>query len=349
MLDSDIYRNDLKKAFVSIPDYSELKGKSFFITGSNGLICSAVIDLLIALNLEKGLNICLYLGTRNIVRTKELFCSDEYDFVKPVVYDATEEFAFDKNVDYYIHGAGLASPNLYISNPVDTMNTTFYGLDQILKKAMKNKARVLFISSSEIYGKLNNSAPIFEHQIGEMDLLNPRSSYGMAKRAAETLCASYKQQYGSDVVIVRPGHIYGPTATRKDIRVSSDFMYKAAEGFDLFLKSKGEQLRSYCYCLDCASSVITVLLKGKSGEAYNISNPGSVVSIAEMAQSFADEAGVRLVFDCPTETEKKAFNPMMNASLDSEKIEKLGWKPAFSKQEGFKSSIAICKELISYE
>ena len=68
------------------------------------------------------------------------------------------------------------------------------------------------------------------------------------------------------VSIVRPGHIYGPTATRKDNRVSTAFAYNASDGKDIIMKSDGAQIRSYCYMLDCASAILYVLLKGKKGK-----------------------------------------------------------------------------------
>lgn len=344
MISSDIYKKDLIKAISSIPDIKALKDKSIFITGCNGLICSAIVDLLIISNYEQKLNLNLYLGTRNREKTATLFDVENNPFIKLVDYDATKEVIFDEQVDYFIHGASNASPELYVSYPVDTMVSNLFGLQQLLDKAVKQKARVLYISSSEVYGKLATSEPIKEDAVGSIELLNPRSSYGMSKRAAETLCSCYKQQYNTDFVIVRPGHIYGPTATKKDNRVSSDFMYKAYNGEDLVLKSKGEQFRSYCYCVDCASAILSVLLNGISGEAYNISNPNSIINIAQMAQFFAEYSGVKLRFELPKDEEKKAFNPMNNSSLNSDKLESIGWSPAFSKAEGFEHSIKILRE-----
>ena len=252
---------------------------------------------------------------------------------------------FDEKIDYFIHGASPASPDLFVKTPVDTMLSNIFGLKEILDKAVQCNARTLYISSSEVYGKIQTTEPIKENACGSIDILNSRSSYGQSKRAAETLCASYISQYNSDIVIVRPGHIYGPTANRTDNRVSSSFMYDAFDGKDLILKSKGEQLRSYTYCLDCASAILYVLLKGENGQAYNISNPNSICSIADMAKAFAKYSGVNLRFELPAEEEKKAFNPMNNSSLDSTKLEALGWKPAFTKEEGFEHSIKILKEI----
>ena len=115
-------------------------------------------------------------------------------------------------------------------------------------------------------------------------MLNPRNSYSISKCAAETLCASYYDEYGVDSVIIRPGHIYGPTAQETDNRVSSAWAYCVARGKDIVMKSDGSQIRSYCYCLDSASAILKVMLKGSPVKAYNISNPTSIISIKQMAE-----------------------------------------------------------------
>ncbi|WP_230687693.1 NAD-dependent epimerase/dehydratase family protein, partial [Streptococcus pneumoniae] len=82
--------------------------------------------------------------------------------------------------------------------------------------------------------------------------MSVRSSYASSKRATETLCVSFASEYGIKIMIVRPGHIYGPSAKDSDNRVSSFFMTEAIAGRDIVIKSTGSQLRSYCYSLDCA-------------------------------------------------------------------------------------------------
>ena len=96
---------------------------------------------------------------------------------------------------------------------------------QNLRICNSDKAKLLYVSTSEIYGILEIAEPIKESNIGTMDILSSRSCYSSSKRCCETLCASYAAEKNTDFVIVRPGHIYGPTATRSDNRISSSFMY----------------------------------------------------------------------------------------------------------------------------
>ena len=346
LLECTTYKIDIDSISQKINFCDELKNKTFFITGCNGLICSALVDLLIIVNEKRNLDLRIFLASRNIEKTIDRFSVNEKSFLIPFEYDATSEFSVSEKIDYFIHGASNATPEKFGKYPVETLNANVFGIEQILKNAMKSKSRVLYISSSEVYGFLDGQmAPIKENQYGFIDILNPRSSYSVGKRAAESLCASYRAEYGIDFVVARPGHIYGPTASMNDNRVSSQFMFDAAFGRNLVLKSKGDQVRSYCYCLDCAMALLTILLLGKSGEAYNISNSSSICSIREMAHFFAKAANVEVIFDLPTEAERLNFNPMLNSSLDSSRLESIGFKPLFSVEEGFFHSISIIKEV----
>lgn len=342
-----LYIADIDRTIESLNGFDFPCNKTILITGATGLICSSFVDLLVFLNCKRKLNWTIILAGRNEAKMRNRF---PYFFQNQHVvflpYDLERKCSFPLEINYIIHGAGNAYPKIISDYPVETLRDTIFGLSSLLEYAKVNNTRVLYISSSEVYGKLQNIAPIKESEYGYVDLLNSRSSYPMGKRAAETLCISYYDEYSVDSVIVRPGHIYGPTASEQDNRVSSVFMYDAAYGRNLVLKTEGKQIRSYCYSLDSASAMLAVLMKGQSSEAYNISNQHSICSIREMADFFAKSGNVRCIIDMPKEVEKKAFNPMLNSSLDSEKLESLGWQPVFTKEEGFEHSVIICKDLI---
>ena len=325
---------DTKKSLSSILKLEALGNSNLLITGATGLVCSSIIDLLIS----SDLNITVYAAGRSEQKVIERFEGK----VKFVQYDATQPISFDLDVDYIIHGASNASPNLYINEPVETMQANINGMQNLLDYAHKKSVKkVIYVSSSEVYGRKDSIEPFTEEQYGFIDLLNPRSSYSIAKRATETMCASYRAEFGVNFNVVRLGHIYGPSASRNDKRVSSNFAHKAAAGEYLTLKSEGKQIRSYCYSLDCASAIISVLTSGVSGEAYNISNKNSIINIREMAEYLARAADVELIFDIPTQTEAAAFNPMDNSSLDSTKLENLGWHGMFGAEEGLTHTIRI--------
>lgn len=345
--DNRLWISDLDEVLAAFPEFEELSGKSIMVTGSTGLICSAVVDVLIRWNETHEEKIEILAAGRNEAKIRERFsayCKKEWFTL--VSYDASStENALDYPCDYIIHGASNASPNKIVKEPVETMMSNLIGMKSLLDYA-KEKAvkRVLFVSSSEVYGKKEHNRPSRINEYGGIDILNPRSSYSIGKCAAETLCASYYDEYGVDCVIVRPGHIYGPTAVETDNRVSSAWAYAAARGDNIVMKSDGAQIRSYCYCLDCASAILKVLLKGEPVHAYNISNPDSIISIKAMAEILTKSAGVDLRMDLPTEAEMKGFNPMSNSSLDSSELLDLGWKGLFDANRGFSHTVEILKE-----
>lgn len=347
--DNPIWFQDIDLVLETFPEFSKLAGKSVLITGAGGLICSAFTDVLIRYNETHKVKISILAAGRSEEKLRQRFGAYfEKEYFSFVRYDANvESLSIAQHADYIIHGASNASPNKIVKEPVETMLSNFTGLNALLKYAQKvGTRRLLYISSSEVYGKKSDSLPYEETEYGYIDLLNPRNSYSVGKRAAETLCAAYSDEYGVDTVIVRPGHIYGPTASKTDNRVSSAWAYSAACGENIVMKSDGAQLRSYCYCLDCASAILKVLLSGESSHAYNISNPDSVISIRQMAEILAKAGNIQLLMDLPTEEERKGFNPMSNSSLNSENLRDLGWRGVFDAKTGFEHTVRILKTQI---
>ncbi|MBE7003014.1 MAG: NAD-dependent epimerase/dehydratase family protein [Ruminococcaceae bacterium] len=345
---SELWLSDLDETILALPELDGLAGEKIFVTGCTGLVCSAVVDCLIRWNINHNKKIKILAAGRNTKNVLDRFApySGESWF-STVYYDAiAADNSYAMPCDYIIHGASNASPDMIVKEPVETMLSNFVGMKNLLDYAKCVSARrILFISSSEVYGKKQGDEPFHTDEYGYIDLLNPRNSYSVGKRAAETLCVSYAEEYGVESVIARPGHIYGPTATEHDNRVSSAWAYAAAHGESIVMKSDGCQLRSYCYCLDCASAILKILLAGESGKAYNISNPNSVITIKKMAELLANNAKVELKMEIPTEAEKRGFNPMSNSSLDSSDLLALGWEGLFDAERGFSHTINILREI----
>lgn len=338
LLESNQYINDIRKSIENV-NLDSLRGKTIFITGGLGLIASTIADVLIV----NG-KTTIYIGARSEQMFRERFGGREN--IKFVQYDALRDLDLTIRPDYIICGAGLASPELYTEMPVETMLSNFNGVHALLEFAKQNETnRLLYISSSEVYGKKTSEDSFVEGEYGEIDIDNIRSSYAVAKRASEMLCRAYTSEYGVDTIMVRPGHVYGPSARKSDKRLSSDFAYKAAAGENLEMKSSGLQKRSYCYSVDCAIQILVALISGKSGEAYNIGNDG-VTTIKKMAELCAKAGNVKLTTKEPTEKELKAFNPMNNSSLDNKKVRALGYRDTFSVEEGVKHTVDILKELM---
>lgn len=352
--DNKLWQEDIDRVLTGL-DLSSLVGHKVMVTGCTGLICSAVVDALIRWNCTYDEKIRIHAVARNVEAVKERF--EPYSgepWFEADQYDATESInALKPDCDYIIHGAGNASPSNIVREPVETMVANIYGLKNLLDYSRKNGTkRLLYISSSEVYGRRSGAIderadmPFTTNDYGFIDILDPRSSYSSSKRAGETLCVSYADEYGVDSVIVRPGHVYGPTAKESDNRVSSAWAYAVARGQDIVMKSDGAQIRSYCYAADAASAILKVLIDGQMSWAYNISNPASVISIKELAELMAGAGGVEIKYDLPNEVDKKGFNPMPNSSLDASELMGLGWTGKFEAQEGIEHTIRILQELM---
>lgn len=203
--------------------------------------------------------------------------------------------------------------------------------------------RFLFVSSGEVYGQSNGAADAFtEDCCGPLDLSSPRSCYPEGKRAAEVLCQSYISQYGADAVIVRPCHLFGPTMTGRDSRAVSEFLWNAADGRDIVMKSAGLLERSQCYIVDAARAVLTVLVKGECGGVYNIADKRYQMRICDFAQQAARAGGCQVICKEPSELERAGYSKVSRAVLDASRLETLGWRPQV--KNGIPETVAILRE-----
>jgi len=349
----ELYNNtqwiaDIDEVLQTLPELTQLTGKRVMVTGSTGLICSALVELLARWNDTYEEKIDIIATGRTEVGVRARFASLlDRPWFDVAVYDALSgKLQEDIYCDYIIHGAGNASPSKIISEPVETMLGNILGTCHLLDYAREHQIkRLLYISSSEVYGRSESNEPFKITDYGYVDLLQPRSSYAVGKRATETLCVSYGVEWGVDTVIVRPGHIYGPTARESDNRVASVWAWAAAKGDDIVMKSDGAQIRSYCYVLDCVSAILKALLRGKSMSAYNVSNAESVFSIRKLAELLTEAGDTNLCCEVASASEKQGFNPMQNSSLDAAELESLGWKGIFDARLGISHTVRILREI----
>lgn len=318
------YKNDILEIYGMDLPWEKLSGKKILVTGATGLIGGCLVE---ALMMNPKRDYHLYASGRNEeraqLRFKKFVGDTNFHFVK---YDVFEPLISDVKFDYIIHAASNGSPNFFAQKPVEVMKSNLYGVVNLLEYGLSHgMKRMLYISSGEVYGE-GDGRVFTEDDSGYVDCTKPRSCYPSSKRAAETLCASYVTEYSADVVVARPCHTYGPHFTEKDNRVYAQFIRNVLHNQDIVLKSSGEQIRSWCYVVDCVSALLYILLKGEKGQAYNIADPQSNISIRELAESIAKISKRRVVFGLPDIAEKRGFNPIPRSIFSTNKIESLGWK-----------------------
>ena len=341
MMNREWYAMDIQRAIAGLEHVESLQNASILITGATGLVGAFLTDTLLQLNREKQLNLQLTVLCRNRARAKELFG----DQVKVIAGDISKQTDFPE-CDFIIHAASNAHPKAFSADPVGTMLGNFAGVHNLLEHLRKQgEGRLLFVSTGEIYG--DNPAVLdgfSETDFGKVDSMNPRSCYPESKRAAETLCASYQSEYEVDVVVARLCYVFGPTITNENSRADAQFLRNALAGEDIVMKSAGSQVRSYCYVSDAVSALLTILLKGETGTAYNVANRNASRSVREYAETLAKIAGVQVRFEIPADAEKRGYSTVSRAVQKPDRLEALGWQPQFSFEEGLEHTYRMMAE-----
>lgn len=333
------YMDGLDRVLAGL-DLSPLRGKTVLITGAAGLLGSCLVDLL----RRHGEIRVIALG-RDPEAAARRFGPDteRYSFWRQDVCEPMRDFR--EGADYIVHAASNANPLRYAKEPVETLLANVEGTRNLLEYGLcHGMRRFVFVSSGEVYGQPGADMGDFtEEYCGPLDLSDPRSCYPAGKRAAEVLCQGYISQHQADAVIVRPCHLFGPTMTGRDSRAVSEFLRSAAAGRDIVMKSAGLLERSHCYAADAAQALLSVLLKGDCGAAYNIADRRYQMRIRDFAEQAARAGGCGVTYEAPGELEKAGYSKAGRAVLDASRLEALGWKPETG--EAIRETVAVLREI----
>lgn len=320
-----------------------LEGKTLLITGATGLIGYNLVSALAS----SKYNINIIALVRNLDKAEYMFKDITGGNIKYIVGDVTKTLDIEDTVDYIIHAASQTSSKAFVDEPVETILTAFNGTINMLELAKKKKVDgFVYLSTMEVYGAPETDEKIREDCGTNLNTMAVRSSYPESKRMCETLCKAYQSEYKIPVKIIRLTQTIGPGVRYNDGRVFAEFARCAIEKRDIVLHTKGETKRNYLYTADAITAILTVLLKGNSGEAYNVANEETYCSIYEMAEIVVRNCGyneIKLQID-NQERNDLGYAPILKMNLDTRKIRKLGWNPSIGIVQMYENLIASMME-----
>lgn len=345
--EKNVLAEDFEAVAQSDLPWEAFKGRSFVVTGATGLVGSLLVRALLYCDQVHGLGIKVYALVRNVEKAKQIF--GETNAPEYLVADlAKDEIAGDFACDYVIHAAAVTTSKLMVSDPVGTIRTAIDGTEKLLKLAVEKKAQTfVYISSMEVYGQPKTDGKTAEKDLGYIDISTVRSCYPEGKRMCECLCNAYAAQYGLNVKSARLAQTFGAGILPTENRVFAQFARSAVNGENIVLHTTGESEGNYVYTADAIRAILMLLVKGESGEAYNIANEQSHTTIRSMAELVAEQiagGAIRVVLDIPQDASSLGYAPPVKMWLDASKMRALGWEPTVGLADAYRRMIRYMGE-----
>ncbi|MFT7624455.1 MAG: dTDP-glucose 4,6-dehydratase [Myxococcota bacterium] len=305
------------------------------ITGGAGFLgshlCSYYVDAgwdVVAVdNLSSGL-------TRNVASMQG---SESFSLVQA---DVTKPLELEGSFDLVLHFASLASPPYYKQFPIETLEVGAIGTQRMLELAVKNDARFVFASTSEVYGD-PEVHPQVESYYGHVNPIGPRSMYDESKRYAEALIMAYQSAKNANAGMVRIFNTYGPRMRSDDGRVVTNFLTQILAGQPLTIHGDGTQTRSFCFVDDLVAGIADYAASDLK-RPVNLGDPDTEMSIRDLAQRLST------LFDRPFTAAppmpRQDENDPMRRNPDITLARKtLGWQPKVTFEDGMRETAAWLK------
>lgn len=334
-VDSDIFDIAIRLQ----PLYDRLSGKQLLICGGGGFLGRYFTAVFQHLNRDILKEPCKVTVLDNFVSENNPSYDDgERDGVTFIHHNIIDAFETDTDYDYIIQAAGIASPFYYRAYPLETIEVSITGTKHMLEMASRKGARLMFFSSSEIYGDPDSKhIPTPESYPGSVSCLGARACYDESKRLGETLCRVYHTHYGVHTNMVRPFNVYGPGMGELDYRVLPNFASRAKDGQAFHIYGDGRQTRTFCYITDAIVGFMRVLLLGVPGEPYNIGNPRPEISMIDLANKIRSMVSISNDVDLIEYPDSyPADEPKRRCPDISKARTQLGYEPEVALDEGLK-------------
>jgi UDP-glucuronate decarboxylase len=333
-----------------------LAGSTLLVTGANGFLCSYFVDCVVEWNRRHPAARVRVIAVDNLLTgsADRLAHLEGRDDVVIMSHDITKPLEMSETVEWVIHGASIASPMVYRKFPLETIDANVGGTRNMLNLAVAKKSRgVIVMSSSEIYGDPDPAfIPTSEEYRGNVACMGPRACYDESKRMSETLAWTYHRVHGLSVKLIRPFNVYGPGFRLDDQRVLPDLFSAVLDRKPIVMLSDGRPSRSFCYVTDAIRGILIALLHGEGGQAYNVGNDETEISMADLAQRVSAAAAQLMggaaspvVFQTSGDSDYLTDNPQRRCP-DLKKLRSVrGWAPAVSLEAGLRRTLTYYMEL----
>jgi UDP-glucuronate decarboxylase len=284
-----VIRQDADELFKDISNVlTQLEGSTIVVTGAFGFLFSYMLDILALWNEENKYPIKKIIAIDNFkIGNKErlAYLSERKDF-EFICHDISTPIQLEDEIDWIIHGAGIASPMFYRKFPLETIDVNVMGTRHMLNLAREKSVKgVAIMSTSEVYGDpIASMIPTPESYRGNVSCYGPRACYDESKRLSESLAYIYHDLYKLPVKIIRPFNIFGPGQSLADKRIMPDLLNSVVESKSIVLFSDGKPTRSFCYVKDAIAGLLSILVNDQTiGKPINLGCDEQEISILDLA------------------------------------------------------------------
>jgi UDP-glucuronate decarboxylase len=306
---------------------------SVLVTGGAGFLGSHLVDRLMLMGHKVAVLDNMFTGSD--LNIKQWMNHPNFSLLSQDV-----ETPVDIEVNWIFHLACPASPPWYQQNPIKTLNTCVIGTINMLELAKKYKARVLFTSTSEVYGDPKEH-PQKESYWGHVNCNGPRSCYDEGKRVGEAYMYAYESHDKVDIRVVRIFNTFGPRMNPLDGRVVSNFIVQSLKKEDMTVYGDGSYTRSFQYCHDLIDGLFRVM-NSKYTQPVNLGNPEefTVLHFAEEIRRLTN--GESKIIHLPKVTD----DPTQRKPDISTAKAQVNWEPRFSVYQGLDETIKFYATLV---